>query len=338
MNWSSLRTACLVALAGCVKPPPQQADVPLATQGARPLPAAKTDGEAERLVVGAASCWLGGIWSDAVGETNRPAANGRRCEAVLVHVYGTADPLRYRQLRAVEPIVVEDIAARVKGIAGQDLADAERAGQLVALLRGVADAERENVLARVAADDVKQDEAHALSTAAERATDKTIAASALRRTSGIERLLALDAGEFTHEAHAIGLLCALDRLEIARKLPKHLKVYAVGGPFVPIFGVQPPAVPEDPTSPIRTGTWPGYLVDLAGATGHAVPVQATEPIDRESLAWGGVLQGFADRLHAEAAAVSPRTNLPIVLDSVANRLDRQNRTLRALFDAEHARR
>jgi hypothetical protein len=138
----------------------------------------------------------------------------------------------------------------------------------------------------------------------------------------------------THEARALGLLCALDRLEIARELPEHLKVHAVGAPFVPVFGVQPPAVPDDPTAPIRSGTWPQYLVDVAAAAGHAVPPDATEPIDRESLAWAGVLQGFADRLRVEQGAVSTRTPLPIVVGNVAHRLEKENATMRALHEAE----
>jgi hypothetical protein len=132
----------------------------------------------------------------------------------------------------------------------------------------------------------------------------------------------------------MGLLCALDRLEIARKLPKHLKVIAVGGPFARLFGVQPPAVPADPTAPIKSGAWPGYLVDVASATGHAVPAEATEAIDRESLAWVGVLAGFADRMRVEARGVSTRTPLPLVLGRVADRLDKESSTMRALFRAE----
>ena len=336
----------VLGLAGCAAaPPPRQADVPVAATGPRPLPAAQTDGEAERLLVGATSCWLGGLWSDALGEQDNPPSEvnegvdarsvgiERRCEAVLVHVYGTVDAMQYKQLRAVEPRVVDDLATRVRAVAANDRVDQAHAEQLEKVLRAVADAQRENVLARGAADDVKRDEAGA-STPGERATDKTLAAQALRRTTGIEALLRLDAGNLSHEARAVGLLSALDRLEMARKLPKHLKVYAVGGPFVPVFGVQPPRVPDNPTAPIKSGTWPSYLVDVASAAGHPVPADAVEPIDRESLAWGGVLHAFADRLHAEVGTVSPRTPLPLVLGRVADRLDKEDRTLRALFQAE----
>ena len=344
LHRTGLLATCFAAslLAGCTSAAPRQADVPLAAMGPKPLPGAQTDGEAERAVMGATACWMGGLWSDALGEKDaatdaRTAGIERRCTAVLAHLYGAVDPMQYRQLRAVEPRVVDDLAARVQAIASNGRVDAHHAADLVKLLRGVAGAQRENVIARAAADDVKRD-APGASTPAERVTDKEYAADALRRTAGIEALLALDAGDLTHEAHAIGLLAALDRMEIARKLPMHLKVYAVGGAFVPVFGVRPPVVPADPAAPLRNGTWLGYLSDVAGAAGHAVPEAATMPLDRETLAWGGVLQAFADRLRAETADVSPRTPLPMVLGNVADRLDRENHTLRALFAAERRER
>jgi hypothetical protein len=39
------------------------------------------------------------------------------------------------------------------------------------------------------------------------------------------------------EAHVIGTLHAIDRLEIARGLPKHLKIYAVVEAYLDVFGV-----------------------------------------------------------------------------------------------------
>jgi hypothetical protein len=335
----------ILAVAGCVGPEPRQADVPISATGPKPLPATQTDGQAERLVMGATSCWTGGLWSDALGEKDDPpfevgdirdartAGIERRCDAVLVHLYGAVDPMQYMQLRAVEVRVVDDLRTRVRSIAANDRVDRPRAERLVQLLGAVADAERENILARAVADEVKKDEEGA-SSPGERATDKTFAAQALERTKGLEALLSFGSGDLSHEARAVGLLCALDRLEIARKLPKHLKVIAVGGPSERVFGVRPPEVPGDPTAPIKSGAWPGYLVDIARATGHAVPAEATEPIDRESLAWVGVLEAFADRLRVEARDVSTRTPLPLVLGRVADRLDKENGTMRALLRAE----
>jgi hypothetical protein len=111
-------------------------------------------------------------------------------------------------------------------------------------------------------------------------------------------------------------------------------VYAVGGPFERVFGVPPAPVPADPTAPIPTGTWPRYLMAVAAAAGHPVPPTAVQPIDQETLAWGGVLEGFAQRLRAVGGAVSPGTPLPDVLSRIAVRLDQEDRTLLELFRTE----
>jgi hypothetical protein len=318
--------------------------------GSKPLPAAQTEGAAERLVIDATSCWMGGLWADALGEQDNPPLGGtgvadarsagieRRCDAVLVDVYGNVDAIRYRQLRAVEAQVVSDLASRVRSIANNDRVDRPHGEELSKLVHAVADAHRENVRARRVADDVKREEEGPGSSRSERATDKTHAAQVLLQTTGIEALLSVDAGALSHEARAIGLLCSLDRLEVARRLPEHLKVYAVGAPFAAVFGVQPPTVPDDPTTPIKTGTWPRYLSQIASSAGHASPPEAIEPIDRESLAWAGVLQAFADRLRVEQGSVSPRTQLPFVLGRVADRLEEENHTMRALFQAEQRER
>jgi hypothetical protein len=328
----------LLAVAGCYGAPQHQADVPVSSTGAAPLPGAQTDGEGQRLVVRAAACWMGGLWADALAETpaDRVRTIERRCDGLLEQLYGTVNRMQYEQIRAIDPRVVDDLATRVRAVARNDRTDAPHAEQLVRVLRSLADAQRENIIARNAADDVKADEEQHPSSPAERAVDKTLAAQALQRTEGIRALLALDAGDLSNEARALGLLSALDRLEIARRLPKHLKVLAVGGPFARAFGVPPPALPEDPTRPIKTGTWPAYLADVAATAGHPVPPLATDAIDRESLAWGGVLEAFADRLRSAASAVSSRTPLPMVLGRVAARLDQEHRTLRALFEAEQA--
>ena len=201
MRKAHLFAAALLAsvIAACQSAEPRQADVPVSTTGPQPLPGSQTDGEAERLVVGAAACWMGGLWSDALGEqpdsrawgvarTADPRGIERRCSAVLAHVYGSFDPMQYEQLRAVEPRVVDDLVTRVAGIAERDRADAPHAAQLVQLLRGVADATRENLLARKAADDVKADEEQS-STANDGALDKSLAARALQKTTAIDALL-----------------------------------------------------------------------------------------------------------------------------------------------------
>ncbi len=337
---SAVAAAVAAALLGCgtsTTVPPHDAWAPARDWGSTPLKDAETEAQAQRLVVGAAACWLGGLWSDAAGdpqdEDARPKAIVNRCGAVLEHVYGAIDPVRYEQLRAVDQGVVDDIAARVEAVAERDRVDRGRGRELAALLRAVADAQRENVVARQLVNDVRKSEAGP-SSPAERDLDKAYAARALRETQGLERLLRMDAGAFSHEARAFGLLCTLDRMAMSRGLPKHLKVYAVGAPLAILFGVAPPAVPEDPIVPIKTGTWPNFLADVAAAAGHPVPAEATAPIDHESLAWSGVLAGLSDKLRPEIGAVSDRTSLPNVLSGVVARLDTQDRTMHALFAAE----
>ena len=339
---SALALLLAAALLGCgtsTTVPPHDAYAPARDWGTAPLKDAETEAQAQRLVVGTAACWLGGLWSDAAGdpqdEDARPKAIVNRCDAVLEHVYGSVDPVRYEQLRAVEPRVVDDIAARVEAVADGDRVDHGHGRALASLLHAVADAQRENVVARQLVNDVRKSEAErGPSHAAERAEDKRYAAHALLQTQGLERLLRMNAGDLSHEARAFGLLCTLDRMAMARGLPKHLKVYAVGAPLSILFGVAPPAVPRDPAAPIKTGTWPTFLADVAAAAGHPVPAEATAPIDHESLAWSGVLAGLSDRLRPEAGAVSDRTPLPKVLSVVVARLDTQDRTMHALFAAE----
>ena len=43
----------------------------------------------------------------------------------------------------------------------------------------------------------------------------------------------------------IALLCAVDRMQTAYGLAKHLKVYAIERPVEVLFGVPAPTVPED---------------------------------------------------------------------------------------------
>jgi hypothetical protein len=333
-RWCVALSSVVLGLAGCGS---TKAPAPAATV-VTPQAPVQTRGEAHRLVIATASCWLGGLWSDALGERLEARSRGiqMRCDQVLQTVFGAVNPLGYAQLRALEPRIVDDIATQVRILAARDDVDRKHAEDLVKLLLALSDAQRENVLARDAADDVKRDEEIA-STHGERMIDKAQAGVLLRRTAGIEALLSRK-GDLEHEARGLGLLCALDRLEISRRLPKHLKVYAVGGPFERVFGVAPPPVSDDPTAPIPTGEWPGYLAAVAAAAGHPVPEDATQAIDRETLAWGGVLAGFAERLRVEARAVPGGTALPDVLYRVAMRLDQEHATLLELFHNESAQR
>ncbi len=290
-------------------------------------------GGAHDLVLQAASCWTDGLWSDALGETGDARLGGieRRCDELLAAGGVTPEQQRYYPLRAVEPYVVNVLAARVRELAAADPEQAPHAAQLEALLRGIADAARENVDARRAADVVK-DDVEGQPEPDARAADKVAAAARLRDAESLDALFHLDAGPYTADAHAVALLLALDRMEIARGLPKHLKVYAVGGALHDVFGVPAPAVSDRTAAPIPSGTWLRYLTEVAAAAGHPVPADAHDPQNREPLAWTGVLEGFADRLRAQEAHVG-RGPLATVEQSVAQRLDEEFRNERVVYEA-----
>ena len=95
------------------------------------------------LAILAAACWFGGYWSDAEGDTEdmRGQATEARCHDVVRRVYGKDDDDRYRQLRAVEPTIVGDIAAKVETLAKEDSDDAPRSQTLAQLVQAVAAAD-----------------------------------------------------------------------------------------------------------------------------------------------------------------------------------------------------
>jgi hypothetical protein len=325
---ASLHTVALaVALAACgAPPPPVQAG---AGEGAPPaataVPVADdgTPGQAHAIVLQAAGCWFGGLWSDAVGAApeERRAASEKRCMGLVTRLYGTDDKLRYDQLRLVDGVFVDKLAAQVDALAAKDTAgDAPHKDALGRLLRAVAAAQHEANAAHAAVDPVKLDlrarppEPETLS------KDEVAAAPPLRAHAALEALLKLDAGDLTAEAHAMGVLCAMDRMELARGLPKHLKVYAVSDAFQLVFGVAPPNVPSDVTAKLSPGTWLTYLASVAAAAGHAVPDAAKTAREREPWAWGGVIEGFADKLRADGGRLGSGT-LGKVTGAVVKRLD-----------------
>jgi hypothetical protein len=267
----------------------------------------------DAVVVAAASCWLGGLWSDAIGEKKlawsdtRTTGIDKRCKEVL----------DTEGMRAIDPRAVETVARKLSG-------DSQKA-----LLREVANAARENQSARHVADRVKADYADDTTTLTERNSDKLFAAPALRKFDALSALLH-DSGPFAADAHAIGLLLTLDRLEIARGLPKHLKVEVLAGPFQEVFGVVAPRLPHDDAAPVPTGTWLSYLSVAASAAGHAIPEgSSTDPAHREPLAWNGVLEGLADKLRT-LAPHSDSKPLGQVIGSVVTRLDDQYATQRSV--------
>jgi hypothetical protein len=296
------------ALSACgTPPPPTQAEgpafPPVATSAA-PSPAGP--GAAHALVLHAAGCWFGGLWSDAEGAAadERRAAAETRCMSLVKRLFGDEDKVKYDQLRLVDGAMVDRIAAEVDKLAASDAEDGPRREVLSRLLRAVAAAQREANEAHSAAEAVKGDLKSAPIEAEALSKDEAAAVKPLRAHAALQALLSLDAGPLGGEAHALGLLSAMDRMELARGLPKHLKVYAVSDAYQLVFGVAPPQVPADATAKLVPGTWLGYLADVARAAGHAVPAGATLPREREPWAWGGVIAGFADKLKVEVPRLS----------------------------------
>lgn len=203
---------------------------------------------------------------------------------------------------------------------GAPSAESANGPYLVALTRAVAAAARETVQARRAADAVKEDTNGPEAVPAS-AGDKEKAAAKLEARAGLDGLFAVDAGPYAAEARAIGLLTALDRMEIARGLPKHLKIFALRAPYADVFRVEAPSVSPVPAAPILSGTWLTYLTQVAAAAGHPVPEDARDPQNREALAWTSVLEGFADRLRAGAVHESEAAELARVEQGVSTRLD-----------------
>jgi hypothetical protein len=333
---TSLLFACSLTVSACAAAPAPQATAassPTAGVQGQPLPmassasasqarvATKTREEAHRLAVATVACWLGGLWSDAEGvadEPERARTSDQRCHDLVHRIYGSDDPVHYERLRALEPVEVSEIIARIQAVARTDEVDAARERQIGTMLQGVADAEREMMLARRAGDKVKFDvkvERPRMKLTA----DEEAAVAPLRDGKAFDALLTLDAGDLTHESRAVAILVAEDRMKTADGLPKHLKVFAVDEPFFTLFRVPAPEVSSDAT-PLKGGVWLNYLTTVAKAAGHPVPTKVESLRDKELSAWCGTLTGLADRLRAESYQVSDTTDMKRILGAVVRRI------------------
>lgn len=334
LGWMSA-LAALTACGGA--PPPAQPPAPSASAPLAAFPApspsdvAAQSGapseEAHRLAIRATACWLGGVWSDALGEPKegRKAADEARCHDVVKRLYGSDDGRHYNRLRALEAEEIAMVVKTVDGIAKGDAVDGPRREPLVRALQAFAAAEHEAMEARRAANRVKRDvkvEPEKLS------ADEVAAVAPLRTHAALEALMKVDAGELAPEAHALFVVVAMDRLDVARDLPKHLKIYAVADAFALLFGVAPPDVPADATKPLKPGTWLAYLADAAKSAGHEVPAAAKRPADREPQAWTGVLAGYADKLRPDADKLAAGSDLGKVAAGVVKRLDAEVASVR----------
>jgi hypothetical protein len=110
-------------------------------------------------------------------------------------------------------------------IAQADAVDAARIEPLVALLNSVAHSQRETMAARRAGDKIKKDIVGTREPG-KRPEDERDSVAPLTTSTALDALLGFDAGPFGAEARSIALLCAMDRMQTAKDLPKHLKVYA----------------------------------------------------------------------------------------------------------------
>jgi hypothetical protein len=320
--------------AGCAvhngPPPTTAASAPVASRPPVPVPAADRPERAHRMLIAATGCWFGGVWHDALSE----ADGVDRCAIVLEQAYGAVDRVRLERIRAVEAVEVEDLSGRLAVVARDEGADAATTAGFVDLLHAVAAAQHETLLARRAADRIKKDIASERDPE-RRPVDERASVAPLVESSALRALFERSDGAFQAEGQAIALMCAMDRMKSAIDLPKHIKVYAVGGPNELVFGVRPPAVPADATQPIKAGAWLEYLSAVAGAAGHPVPAKATTPPDQELMAWGGVLEGFADRLRVQAPAIESGTELRSVVEKAIERLDTEYRASEAAILTSH---
>ena len=306
----ALLGALLIAAPACRHAASAPSSTPTA---AAPAPAVQPVGpgtagqpsEPYGLFLSTVGCWLGGMWAEAEGvdvRADREVQSEAHCRDVLAKVYGdkgVADEARLRQLRAIDEGTAADIVDKL----GSLLPEEHEQKHLRALLSAVAVALRDNLHARRAADKVRRD-VEEDRTPRKLTDDEQAAATPLSAHGGMEALLALDAGSYSADAHALGVLAAMERFEVARTLPRHLKLFAVRDAARLLFGAKAPDVGIDPTRPVQPGSWLSYLVDLSIAAGHQPPASAQSPRTRHDLAWAGVLAGIADKLEPDVAGAS----------------------------------
>jgi hypothetical protein len=300
------------------------------------MAAAEASEETHRLVIAAAGCWSGGSWSDTLGEDDVAKQKDVevRCQDLERRVWaGAPDVTRNEQLRAPEVKAIAEVVAKVDEVATNGHVDDTVREALVRLTSAVAEADQERMLAGRAAGRVARDLGHD----PERLNaDEVDVLAPLRAHAKLDALLNLDVGSLSKEAHALGLLVALDRVEFARGLPKHLKLYAVADNFQSIFGVTPPELPQDATGKLVPGTWLRFLSETAALAGYPVDNNATRSREKDALAWAGMLRGFSDKLKADSDAISSSTDLRQVVTVAFHRLEAEYDSQRAAETMLHS--
>ena len=271
-----------------------------------------------KYVILATACWFGGFWSDAEGDkaSARAGEDRQRCADVVNMTYDNSRE-HIEQFRALEQGALDAFVSRAADLAGDDTIDAPRKDQVVKLAKAVSAAHKELLHLRRAAHRVVSD-------ASERegrlTDDEAKAVGPLREQGALEALYSLDAGDLTKEARAIALLSIVNRVSIARGLPRLLKIVALEGSMRLLFGVTPPDV-GDVTKPPEPLALLKFLSEAASAAGHPVPETATTPREKYTLAYTGMLAGVADKLKSEAAGLSKMTELARIVEVTEKRLD-----------------
>ena len=122
---------------------------------------------------------------------------------------------------------------------------------------------------------------------------------------------------------------AIERMQTARGLSEHLRIYALARPFAVLFGTITPALPVDGRQPIADGTWISYISGVAAAAEHPVPATAKKISERELLAWEGTLEGLADKLRDDVRQMSYETDLKQISAALVARIDAEYRATQA---------
>lgn len=268
---------------------------------------------------------MGGVWSDAEGVPQSEWRNrdDQRCRDLVVSIYGRFDSARYEQIRANEAQAVGDLLAKIRVTEPAATRD-----KTTNLFRDVAAAMHETMLARRAADRVKIDyDADAVE--AKLNDDQRTAAMALERHEALEPLLVMT-DPAAADRRVLGLLLALDRMEMTRGLPKQLKVYALGHVLTTVFDIAPPpAAALQPNAVPRPGAWLAYLSGAATRAGYPTSeAPALSPKARETLAWTGVGRGFSDHLqrHLKDLPAAAVPDLSRIVAAVISRLQTERAT------------
>lgn len=300
--------------------------------GTVPVSTALSQGQpGYQLAIQAIACWYGNLWAEAEGVPPplQRLVTERRCSEVTREIFG--DTARLIAFKAIEPAEVEATTRRVARDGG------ESGAQLSRLVLQVAAAEREALAARraserfhgrggrhdQAAQAQPQDEHHEIG-----------AVEPLRAHDQLEQLLKADLGELTGDAHALGLLVALSRLNNAWALPRHLKIFAVNSVGHVVFNTPLPAeaqvAPAEATKPLRDGLLLEHLTQLAQSAGYPTPAELT-PRERRMLAWQGIHKAIADRLSQQKLSRHAEPTLRPIVNSEVARLNYEFQEARKLL-------